>query len=285
VAIELNRTMRGGWSSVVPSWPRFVVSLVFALAGLLLGAFSWRVLFGAAGRARGLTRGFFFATLARYIPGGIWQPIGQVGSASDSGIPLAQAAVAFPVHTLMYVISGAVIGSGVAVAIPHEALIVRVGAACGLLSLLFLHRRWMAFVLTVARRFIKRIPSPDRLPEQAAILRSFGLNLAAVAAMSIAFGALLSTHTQAFFAFALAWSVGFIFIFVPSGVGIREAVLVALLSAPTATVLAASVTFRIVAVLGELFIAAVVALDAVIRPRPATSPAATQTEPSGSSKN
>ena len=54
-------------------------------------------------------------------------------------------------------------------------------------------------------------------------------------------------------AFALAWTVGFLAVPIPAGLGIREAVLIAVISRPggAALVIAASVAHRLVAIISE----------------------------------
>src|SRR5438874_8642188 len=135
IFIALRRSLSGRWHDLLPTWPRLALALALIFVALLSAGLSWRTLFGPVGRARGLTKGFFFATLARYVPGGIWQPVGQVGSAAGSGIPMRTALVAFPVHAAIYVVSGAVVGAGVAVTVPGLDVIVRAAAVAGLVLL------------------------------------------------------------------------------------------------------------------------------------------------------
>jgi hypothetical protein len=83
IAFALHRSLSGHWRELIPTWPRLIISLVLLSVGLALGGLSWFALLGPGSRSPGLVRGFFFAALSRYVPGGIWQPLGQVGSAAD----------------------------------------------------------------------------------------------------------------------------------------------------------------------------------------------------------
>jgi glycosyltransferase 2 family protein len=265
IAIALRRSFAGDWRDLVPTWPRVMIALVLIVAGLLSAGLSWRTLFGPAGRARGLTKGFFFATLARYVPGGIWQPVGQVGSATGSGIPMRTALVAFPVHTVIYIVSGAVVGAGVALFVPGLTFLVRSASAGGVLAVVLLDRRVMATALQIARRFVRRLPTPDEIPGQGAILRAFVLTTVTVVLTCASFAVLAKGGIGTVCAFAAAWTVGFILLPIPSGIGVREAILVGLLPVPTRVLLTAAIAHRVAMMIGELAVAGTAAADSVYR--------------------
>lgn len=267
IIIALRRSLAGHWHELIPTWPRVVISLVLIVAGLVTAGLSWRALFGPAGRARGLTKGFFFATLARYVPGGIWQPVGQVGSATGSGIPMRTAIVAFPVHAVIYIVSGAVVGSGVAIFVPGLTVLVRIAAGAGIFSVLLLDRRFMARALTLARRLVKRLPTPDEIPDQGAILRAFLLTTVTVVCTCASFAVLAKSGLAAVCAFAAAWTVGYILLPIPSGLGVREAILVGLLPTPTQVLLSAAIAHRIAMMIAELGVAGVAGADSIVRER------------------
>jgi uncharacterized membrane protein YbhN (UPF0104 family) len=67
-------------------------------------------------------------------------------------------------------------------------------------------------------------------------------------------------------AFAAAWIVGFLAFFIPSGLGVREVVLIALLPAWDSTqVIGASVGFRVAALVGEMLLLLAVSRAAFVR--------------------
>jgi uncharacterized membrane protein YbhN (UPF0104 family) len=68
---------------------------------------------------------------------------------------------------------------------------------------------------------------------------------------------------SAIFAFAAAWTVGFVALPFPSGIGVREAALVGLLGLPSEFVVAASVAHRLVTIVGEI----AVSVTAMVRQR------------------
>ena len=101
------------------------------------------------------------------------QAASQLSLAPSSGVPMNRVALAFPVSAVCAVVAGATLGAGLVFdpALPDWT---RALVLLGLLTPIFLHRKLMAGVLGVARRFVHRIPHPDRLPTQVDILRSYG---------------------------------------------------------------------------------------------------------------
>jgi hypothetical protein len=268
IVLTLHHSLAGKWRPVLPSWPRVVIAFVLLLAGLLAGGTAWRTLFGPAGRARGVSRGFYFATLARYVPGGIWQPIGQVGSAAGSGIPMTTALIAYPVHAVIYVVSGAILSAGVAFTGHQLPMIVRILAGLAVLTAVFLNRKWMAWALTLARRVTHRLPTVDELPSQSLIFRAFAWSFAAVMLTGVAFAVLVNGGVGALCAFSAGWTIGYVLIPIPSGLGIREAVLIGLMPVPTSVVLTSAIAHRIALMIAELVVAGAVAADSIVRRRP-----------------
>jgi hypothetical protein len=108
---------------------------------------------------------------------------------------------------------------------------------------------------------VTRVPEPDALPPQAAILRAYLCALGNLAAYGAAFTVLLSDGGAvnpfvAVSAFCAAWVAGYLVVPVPSGLGVREAVLVAALpDLATASLLAASVAHRVLGIVAEAALA------------------------------
>jgi uncharacterized membrane protein YbhN (UPF0104 family) len=117
----------------------------------------------------------------------------------------------------------------------------------------------MAWVLDRAHHLIRRIPGSDQLPTQKDIITFYLWALATIGSLSATYAILLGsldTGANPFFvfcAFALSWLVGFLAVPIPAGVGVREAVLVALLpGVGTAPLLAASLALRLLSIGAEL---------------------------------
>lgn len=259
VVVAFVRTLERARGTLLPDAWQLGAALGLVLLSLLAAAPSWTTLLGAP--VRKLAHTFYLGQLAKYVPGGVWQPVGQVGLAARAGIPVSRAAAAYPVHAVTQVASGATVGAGLglwATSLPWAA---RVAALGGLVSVAFLHRAWMAWVLSVARKVVKRIPDADVLPGQAPILRSYVLGVITVTFNGLAFGLLATSLgvagvAVAVSAFAVAKTIGFVAIPFPAGVGVREAMLVAALGGPAAPVIAAAVAHRLVIIVGEATLSA-----------------------------
>jgi len=263
IALAISKTVDDAQEQVLPSFGAWVAAAVFALAAIAFSARAWVALFNDLMSSRGhraaLRSTFYLAQLTKYLPvGGVAQAASQLGLAPSAGVPLRRAAVAFPVSAVCAVVAGATLGSPL-VFDASLAGWARLLAGAGLLTLVFLHRGLMARVLDLARRVIHRIPSAEHLPTQRAIFVFYGWALLTIGCLCLAYTVLLaSLHTGAnvftvFCAFAISWVIGFIAIPIPAGVGVREAVLLALLpGVGTAPLLAASLAMRLVTIATEL---------------------------------
>jgi len=271
IVIELRRATRHGWHAVIPSAARFGIAEVLLVIGLLASAATWRYVIGPHDRPWLITRGFFIAVLAKYVPGGIWQAVGQAGTATQTGVPARRAVTAVPVNALILAISGAVVGAGIAFTATSIALVWRVLAGLALLSVVLLDRRWITGVLNLARRFVRRIPETDALPEQGWIFRGFVVSVLSVVALSAAFAVLVHGSLAELFAFAAAWTVGYLLLPIPNGLGVREAILLALVAKPNAIVIGASIAVRVATMLAEVATAAIASAWAAARDRRAPS--------------
>jgi SAM-dependent methyltransferase len=96
------------------------------------------------------------------------------------------------------------------------------------------------------------------VPTQQAILRSYAWAVVATAAAAVSFTIIARPHhagivVASIAAFATAWWIGFVAIPFPSGIGIREAVLLAALRAPlgSGVVLGAAIGQRLVSIVAE----------------------------------
>jgi uncharacterized membrane protein YbhN (UPF0104 family) len=178
--------------------------------------------------------------------------------ATSVGIPLKRSLVAFPVSAVAAVVAGATLASGLALDTSQPAWI-RWLALCGLGTTVLLHRGLMAKTLDVLRRFVHRVPSADQLPTQRDIVVFYLWALVTIGALCGAFTVLLASLSDeprpalVFCAFAASWTVGFLAVPIPAGIGVREALLVALIpDAGTAPLLAASLALRLLTIGTEL---------------------------------
>lgn len=256
IVVALRRSLTNGWQALVPSWPRYVAAEVLLFGGLLGAAEAWRTLLSPVDEVHFIRRGFYVSQLAKYIPGGFWQPVGQVSLAASSGVPTERAIAAFPAYVAVLVVSGMTVGAGTGLTAGHLSLPARIAAVAGFGSIALLNRRWMCRGLLAIRRVISWLPAPEEIPSQRSIIRAYCWNALTIALSASAFAILSSEGLHAVFAFAAAWTVGYIVVLVPSGLGVREAVLIGLVGLPAGTIVGASVAHRVATMVAELVLAA-----------------------------
>lgn len=239
----------------LPSPGALGVALALQVVAMMCAARSWIALFPPEADRHALATGLYTSQLAKYLPaGGFVQAASQVAMSSQGG--MAAAALRLPVFSICAVVGAAALGSALAFA-GGQPTWVRIAALCGLLGLVALDRRALAGVLRLLRRISHRVPEPSALPPQRAILTCFAFALGNLLAYAGAFALLVGDLDDvqplvAGAAFCAGWWLGYLALPLPSGLGIREAVLVgALPGVATASVLAASVAHRLVGLVAE----------------------------------
>ena len=260
LAIAAVSTADDARGQTLPGAAPVAAAVVLHMVALGCASWAWASLFPPGVDRRVLASGLYTSQLTKYLPaGGFVQMASQVALSSQGDV--AAAALRFPVFSLTYIMAGVTIGAGVALDgdLPTWG---RLLAGLGLGLLVTLDRRMLAAALRLARRVVKRLPEPDRLPSQAAILRCYIGALGNMAVYSAAFVILLRDLTDidafpAWAALAAGWAVGYVVVFLPSGIIVREAVLLAALPGlETAVLLGASVAHRLAGLVGEILMSA-----------------------------
>jgi len=279
LVVAFLQTWDRSGGAVLPSWPRFAGAVLIATAGHAVAFVAWSALLGGA-RSRRLVTGFYVAQLGKYVPGAIWQAVGQVGYTVRAGVPAGTAAAAFAVAAVTQPAAAGTVGATLAVTgsgLPPPVRVAALGAL-GLCALL--NRRWMTRALALVGRL--RPGMTATVPPQADILRSWRWTILTAAASGLAFAVLLggldprTSLPAATAAFCLAWTVGYLALPFPAGIGVREAVLIATLGGTVAVpqLIAASVAVRLVLMVAEVtLIAAGRWLPWAVRASAATPPA------------
>lgn len=257
---------------------RLALASVAVFLSLHAGLHAWASLVGAP--ARSLGAGFFTSQLGKYVPGGVWQAVGQVGYATSETVSVERATVAFATFAVTQAVSGTVVASAIVLAPGDIPGWIRALAALGPLATLVLRRRWLVRpVGLVARLRGTSTIAEDVVPPQAAIYRSTLWGAGSLVAVGTAFALVLPVSLSAgdwltvCVAFVAAWTVGFLAIPVPAGVGVREGVLLLTLGhvADTSVLVAASVVLRLLAMTTELVAIAASRVSARRRSRPRRS--------------
>lgn len=254
--------------------PRLVLlSLIALMAPLVLAVPPWLwslrwlgappLSFAAGARI------WFMSNFVRYVPGNVWQPVTMVVLARDCGIDEVRTAVSATLNLVLSNLSALLVAGTYWALDPggqsRERLwLLPVIAA---LALACLHPAVLGRVMRLALRLTRRPPSDFHL--------SFGrvlLLLAFHGFIWLAYGVAFAVFWSALYpldwhdlprltgAFAGAYAIGFLSLLTPSGLGVREGVLVFLLSGayPAALVTVVALLARIWLIAGELICTAVV---------------------------
>ncbi|GAA2989426.1 lysylphosphatidylglycerol synthase transmembrane domain-containing protein [Actinokineospora diospyrosa] len=261
------------WATLatVPWWSA-VLSLLAVIAGVVVGAFSWRVVVNDLGSPVTRTRGaqiYLVSQLGKYIPGSVWAYVLQMELGKKVGIPRARMFVSSLVQVGVSVVAMLTLGM---IALPkmldQNPRAVWLYAALPI-SLVALHPKVMTWGVNLVLRVLRKQPLDHQL-RWATIGKTLGLSVlsyvlfgAHLWALATASGTpdlgvlLLCVGTV-----AIGLVAGLLFFIVPSGAGARD-VLVALALAPTVGITAAAafaVASRVMFTIAELGSAGVAAL-------------------------
>ncbi|MEX0979699.1 MAG: lysylphosphatidylglycerol synthase transmembrane domain-containing protein [Gemmatimonadota bacterium] len=224
-----------------PDWLLLLLSSLLLLAGYLVSAAFWGRMVAEMGgprlSLRVSCRVYFISNLARYVPGKVWQLAGLSYLARREGVPVSVATGSAVLGHGMALGGAAIVGS---LALFGGAERFRVPGAVALVGIL-----GPLLLLTIPPLFRRLVRLGFRLlrqpaPEHLRIDPWFGIRWLALyvvnwAMYSIAFWVLVrSFHLggnlpEVASAFSAAYLLGYVAVFAPAGIGVREATLVALL--------------------------------------------------------
>lgn len=255
------------------AWWQVLVSLVTLIVGLLLGMMSWRsVVVGIAhpGPGKKISQVYLIGQMGKYVPGSVWAFLLQMEVGRKNGIARAQIFVAALVSTGVTVAASLVVGL---VALPYLSednpelqwlyLILPMAAVA-------LHPKVVTWLVNVVLRTLRRAPLDEPLR-----LRTIAISFAYAVAMYGVYGVhlWLLVRSQGGIGFdnalfatgalALGMTTGLFAFLLPSGIGAREAVLVAALGAfmPAGSALAFALLSRVMFTVGELICMGAAYLD------------------------
>lgn len=224
-----------------PDWLLLLLSCVLLLASYLVSAGFWGWMVADLGGPRlsfvVSCRVYFISNLARYVPGKVWQLAGVGYLARREGVPISVATGSAILGHAMALGGAAVVGAG---ALFGGAERIRISGTLVLVSILA-----PLLLVTIPPLFRRAVQLGFRLlrqeaPEHLRVDAWFGIRWLALyvvnwAMYSIAFWVLVrSFHLggsvfEVASAFSAAYLLGYVAIFAPAGLGVREASLIALL--------------------------------------------------------
>jgi uncharacterized membrane protein YbhN (UPF0104 family) len=277
---------RHALGSASPGW--LVVAVVLAAAGMTAIAVGWRAVLAELGHQRStplVVAWYFAGEIGKYLPGGVWPIVGRGELARRGGVRRTAAYSSVALSLGLLYLAAALVAcvllpfalDGADGRVGFVLLLAPLGLAC-------LHPSVSARVESWAARVLRR-PIDVRVP-------TFGEALALVAryvpAWLLIGGATwsvaraLDPHAglaRILFATAVSWLVGFLAVPVPGGVGVREAVFVALAgNLPLGVAASTAVVARLIFVAVDAAGAVLSARSAPRRPS-STGPAAAPPAP------
>jgi len=219
-----------------------VLALVVSLVYVVLTMLSWRAVLADLGSplpVRVAARVFFVSQVGKYLPGGVWNIVAAAEMGVDHAISRRRSVSGMLVALLVSIVTGLLLAV-VAIAFAPRAAVESYGwvAWSFPVFLVLLAPPVLNRLLGHALRLTRRPPLEQPLSARGVVASSAWALAGWVAAgvqvwlIATALGMEggLGTLAQAVGAYALAWTVGFLVVVVPAGVGVREAVLGAMLA-------------------------------------------------------
>ena len=247
------------------AWYSVAGAAVAVIAGLGCMMLAWRALLADLGSPlplRAASRILFVAQLGKYVPGAVWAAAAQVELARGQQVPRKRSASATVVAMLVTLATGLLVAA-VALPLSSGAAARHYWWALALAppALIALYPPVMGWALDRALRLAKRPPLERRI-STSGVLRAAAWSLAGWAFFSVHSWLLVAGVTGkgvsvlpiAAGAYALAWSVGFVLIPFPGGVGPRELALIAALAPvmPRGSAIVVAIVSRLVMTIGDL---------------------------------
>src|SRR5215470_9255822 len=246
------------------SVPVVLLAFGLCLGGLVGSLMVWREMLADLGSRLSVPdawRIMFIGQLGKYVPGSIWPVLAQSELGADHGVPRSRSALSVLLCYAVMTLSGAVV-----------AMVTLPFATASSVAQYF----WIIFLVPVAvvllsppvlNRLLRLVLRLSRQPvlEQSVSFKGLGRTMAWAVAGWAFNGAMiyvlmrqLAGHQQGTLlvsvgAYALSWVVGFVAVFAPAGAGVREAVMVAVLSTRTtpATALTVALVSRALGVVAD----------------------------------
>ena len=208
------------------SRPLLVVAVVAAAIAMTAYALVWPAALRAAG---GEPRGwmlvpFYAGQLGKYLPGGAWQYVGRAGLIMRDGVAAGPAGGSLLLEALASAAAAALLAP---LAAGSRGVVVGVVAAVAVV---------VAARSSLLARLVARVRGLGGLD-----LRALPLLVGRYLAVWVMFGVAFWVTARALYAvpysdlglytgvFAASWVAGFVVVFAPGGLGVREAVIVVLL--------------------------------------------------------
>jgi glycosyltransferase 2 family protein len=265
LAAALDRQAGTLWHEIQRlSVPVVLLAFALCLCGLISSLMVWREMLADLGSRLTVPaawRIMFIGQLGKYVPGSIWPVLAQSELGADHGVPRTRSALSVLLSYAVMTCSGAVV-----------AMVTLPFATASSVAQYF----WVIFLVPVAavllsppvlNRLLRLVLRLSRQPslEQSVSFKGLGRTMVWAVAGWAFNGVMvyvlmrqLAGHQQGTLlvsigAYSLSWAVGFVALFAPAGAGVREVVMVAVLSTRTtpATALTVALVCRALGVVAD----------------------------------
>jgi glycosyltransferase 2 family protein len=269
IAAAVIAAVAGRWDDVRTNLGRvtgggLLLSAAFAGLGLVFTLVGWRALLADLGSPLALRPAagvLFIGQLGKYLPGSVWAVVVQTDLAAKLGVPRKRSALAGLVAVAMSALAGLGLGLVALPGLVHAdagyavvAVLVPVGVFC-------LQPRILSWGMGIVLRLTRRPPLTQQLSPRAVVVAmgAFGLAWCCLGlhvwVLAVDVGApARDALVAAVFGYPLASALGMAAVVLPAGAGVRELVLVLLLTGPLdgSAALAVAIVSRFMIVLGDI---------------------------------
>lgn len=234
VAVFVVRVLAGDWTEFWHTlqsiaWPSAVLSLTALVGSIAVSTYGWQAVVDGLGDRVGYRRGAricLVGQLGKYVPGSVWAYLLQMELGRKAGVSRARIFTASLVQFGIGLVA-ALLLSVFAVPVAGPAMWLLVLLPVGLAGL---HPRVLAWGTGLVLRMLRRDPLPRPL-RLSTIGRAFAASVLAWTLQGLHLWLLAPSLSplSCVGAMAIAMTAGTFAFLLPSGAGVREAVLVALL--------------------------------------------------------
>jgi len=249
--------------------PALLWATICITTATMLGALEWTWLVNALGAQLDIIAGLkihLLSNLTKYIPGFVWPYVGKAYLSTQTGISSSIAGLSLIIEFAAVMIGGAALAF---ICIPFSNLISWSAGARASAEFIILMTIGSGFV--IANRSTLKLSHWKTLFDKVhldlkcinwqnlflaciAILLTWGILGMGFVFLYTAFSSVQVNEAQLIIALVAAMLIGQLIVFVPLGMGVREAILVAILSpqVSAATITVVAVLFRLIMMGGEI---------------------------------
>jgi uncharacterized membrane protein YbhN (UPF0104 family) len=222
-----------------------VIAFIFCLFGYILTGIIWSPLLEATTQCKvGKFRAFCISALAwagRYIPGRIWSLAGKAYLTSKGRADIVTVGVAVIIEAFLFQAAGLIVAF---LALPFSNYFVEIelfhpclAILAGFLTLALIHPRIFVPLCNALLKVLNRPPLPQR-PRYIAILLILLSFMGSFVMWSTGYaifaGTVSSITLRQYVAFLaivpISWSIGYLTLITPAGLGVRDSILAVLLN-------------------------------------------------------